>query len=130
MKVCISQATNASAADYRELRGALADADVRVEQIDASALDALEASPNGLKCADVQLHLSEVKGSDGSVIALGLSRRFGGQVFLSQYPDAGRGTRAAPVGKTDTIMMVNSANPGRWDRCRINLQRCILRWFL
>ncbi|MBU0884790.1 MAG: STAS domain-containing protein, partial [Gammaproteobacteria bacterium] len=57
-----------------------------VNQIDASALDALEAIAEQLKSAEVQLHLSEVKGPVMDRLQRSdFLERFGGQVFLSQY---------------------------------------------
>jgi SulP family sulfate permease len=57
-----------------------------VNQIDASALDTLEAIAEQLHSADVQLHLSEVKGPVmDRLLRSDFLERFGGQVFLSQY---------------------------------------------
>lgn len=57
-----------------------------VNQIDASALDTLEAIAEQLQSADVQLHLSEVKGPVmDRLLRSDFLERFGGQVFLSQY---------------------------------------------
>ncbi|SFI06146.1 sulfate permease, SulP family [Pseudomonas guineae] len=57
-----------------------------VNQIDASALDALEAIAEQLKSAEVQLHLSEVKGPVMDRLKRSeFLESFGGQVFLSQY---------------------------------------------
>ena len=57
-----------------------------VNLIDASALDSLEAIAERLKAADVQLHLSEVKGPVMDQLHRSdFLQRFGGQVFVSQY---------------------------------------------
>jgi SulP family sulfate permease len=57
-----------------------------VNQIDASALDALEAIAEQLQSADVQLHLSEVKGPVmDRLLRSDFLERFGGQVFISHY---------------------------------------------
>jgi SulP family sulfate permease len=57
-----------------------------VNQIDASALDTLEAIAEQLQSADVQLHLSEVKGPVmDRLLRSDFLEHFGGQVFLSQY---------------------------------------------
>ncbi len=57
-----------------------------VNLIDASALDSLEAIAERLKAADVQLHLSEVKGPVMDQLRRSeFLQRFGGQVFVSQY---------------------------------------------
>ncbi|MFP6851181.1 MAG: sulfate permease [Pseudomonas sp.] len=57
-----------------------------VNQIDASALDTLEAIAEQLHGAEVQLHLSEVKGPVMDRLQRSdFLQRFGGQVFLSQY---------------------------------------------
>lgn len=57
-----------------------------VNQIDASALDTLESIAEQLQSADVQLHLSEVKGPVMDRLQRSdFLQRFGGQVFLSQY---------------------------------------------
>lgn len=57
-----------------------------VNQIDASALDTLEAIAEQLQSAEVQLHLSEVKGPVMDRLKRSdFLQRFGGQVFLSQY---------------------------------------------
>ena len=57
-----------------------------VNQIDASALDALEAIAEQLQSAEVQLHLSEVKGPVmDRLLRSDFLERFGGQVFISHY---------------------------------------------
>ncbi|NLZ78668.1 MAG: sulfate permease [Gammaproteobacteria bacterium] len=57
-----------------------------VNLIDASALDSLEAIAERLKAADVQLHLSEVKGPVMDQLHRSeFLQHFGGQVFVSQY---------------------------------------------
>lgn len=57
-----------------------------VNQIDASALDTLESIAEQLQSANVQLHLSEVKGPVMDRLQRSdFLQRFGGQVFLSQY---------------------------------------------
>jgi len=57
-----------------------------VNQIDASALDALEAIAEQLQSAEVQLHLSEVKGPVmDRLLRSDFLQRFGGQVFISHY---------------------------------------------
>jgi sulfate permease, SulP family len=57
-----------------------------VNQIDASALDTLEAISERLHSAGVQLHLAEVKGPVMDRLKRSdFLQRFGGQVFVSQY---------------------------------------------
>ena len=57
-----------------------------VNLIDASALDSLEAIAERLKAAEVQLHLSEVKGPVMDQLHRSeFLQHFGGQVFVSQY---------------------------------------------
>lgn len=57
-----------------------------VNQIDASALDTLEAISERLHSAGVQLHLAEVKGPVMDRLQRSeFLQRFGGQVFVSQY---------------------------------------------
>lgn len=57
-----------------------------VNQIDASALDALEGIAEQLRSAEVQLHLAEVKGPVMDRLQRSdFLQRFGGQVFISQY---------------------------------------------
>ena len=57
-----------------------------VNQIDASALDTLEAISERLRSAGVQLHLAEVKGPVMDRLQRSdFLQRFGGQVFVSQY---------------------------------------------
>ncbi|MBT00109.1 MAG: sodium-independent anion transporter [Oceanospirillaceae bacterium] len=60
-----------------------------VNLIDASALESLEAIAERLKAADIQLHLSEVKGPVMDQLKRSdFLQRFGGQVFISQYKAA------------------------------------------
>lgn len=57
-----------------------------VNQIDASALDTLEAISERLQAAGVQLHLAEVKGPVMDRLRRSeFIQRFAGQVFISQY---------------------------------------------
>ncbi len=57
-----------------------------VNQIDASALDALEGIAEQLRSAEVQLHLAEVKGPVmDRLLRSDFLQHFGGQVFISQY---------------------------------------------
>jgi SulP family sulfate permease len=57
-----------------------------VNQIDASALDTLEAISERLQSAGVQLHLAEVKGPVMDRLQRSdFFERFSGQVFVSQY---------------------------------------------
>lgn len=57
-----------------------------VNQIDASALDALEGIAEQLRSAEVQLHLAEVKGPVmDRLLRSDFLEHFGGQVFISQY---------------------------------------------
>ena len=57
-----------------------------VNQIDASALDTLQAISERLHSAGVQLHLAEVKGPVMDRLQRSeFLQRFGGQVFVSQY---------------------------------------------
>jgi len=57
-----------------------------VNLIDASALDSLEAIAERLTAAQVQLHLSEVKGPVMDQLRRSdFLNEFGGQVFVSQY---------------------------------------------
>jgi len=57
-----------------------------VNQIDASALDSLEAISERLQAAGVQLHLAEVKGPVMDRLRRSeFIQRFAGQVFISQY---------------------------------------------
>ncbi|WP_341304078.1 sulfate permease [Pseudomonas sp. TMP25] len=57
-----------------------------VNLIDASALDSLEAVVERLKTANIQLHLSEVKGPVMDQLRRSsFLQHFGGQVFISQF---------------------------------------------
>ena len=77
-----------------------------VNLIDASALDSLEAIAERLKAADVQLHLSEVKGPVMDQLRRSeFLQRFGGQMFVSQFAamqelDAASVARACSANKT------------------------------
>lgn len=88
-----------------------------VNQIDASALESLEAVNLRLRDADVRLHLSEVKGPVMDRLRRShFLRDLTGQVFLTQYdalaqlaPDLTARTRAAPRCETARKRPVKAA---------------------